>query len=317
MIEDNAEPWPRLVLDEWLPTLETLRRWVQIVGKTRLRLAPFENHWWHCALYATTRGLTTSPMPYGGGTVEIAFDFLHDRLVFDTSAGDTRELMLTTMSVADFYEAYCALLAELGVHVRIGASPNEIPDATPFALDHDHQSYDGAAVCRWWTALSHADRLLKQFRGRFGGKCSPSHFWFGGFDLACTRFSGRPAPTHSGAGIPNCPVGVMIEAYSRECISAGFWPGTSGTPVAEAAFYAYAYPEPIGCPVAPIGPPQAYYHTEMREWILPYESVRTAADPNGMVLEFLERTYHVAASLGNWDVAAFRVQQPQPSALRS
>ncbi|HEU4994429.1 MAG TPA: DUF5996 family protein [Gemmatimonadaceae bacterium] len=309
--------WPALHLDDWLATYETLRRWTQIVGKTRLRLAPFVNHWWNVTLYVSARGLTTSVMPYDGGAVEIEFDFLADRLRARTSGGDTRLLRLEDgKSVAEFYDEYRAMLAALDVHVRIVAKPNEIEDATAFAEDEKHAAYDGDAVRRWWSALVEADRLLKRFRSGFVGKCSPSHFWWGGFDLACTRFSGRTAPPYQGT-IPNCPPYVMLEAYSHECISAGWWPGTAGAPVTEPAFYAYAYPEPAGCNVAPITPRAAYYHQEMHEWILPYDAVRRAPDPDAAVLEFLESTYAVAAKLGNWDVAALRSPRGAQSAARS
>jgi hypothetical protein len=296
---------PPLALDEWLPTYATLHRWTQIVGKTRLWLAPFENHWWHCTLYVTARGLTTSPMPYRGGVVEIEFDFLNDLLLAETSGGESRRMALETRSVADFFQEYRSMLTGLGVDVRMVPTPNEIPDATAFDGDHAHATYDGDAARRCWHALTQADRLLKRFRGGFAGKCSPSHFWWGAFDIACTRFSGRPAPAYQGK-VPNCPDFVMREAYSHECISAGWWPGSVGSPVTEAAFYAYAYPEPPGCNVAPIGPSAAYYHQEMREWILPYDAVRAASDPDAMVMEVLESTYATAATLGGWDVAALR-----------
>jgi hypothetical protein len=297
--------WPELSLTGWLPTYETLHRWIQIVGKTRLALAPFENHWWHCTLYVSARGLTTSAMPFSGGNVEVEFDFLNDRLELRTSAGDVRTLVLESKSVAEFYDEYRAMLRAAGVDASIHPAPNEVVDATPFPDDREHASYDGGAVRRWWRALSDANRALEEFRGSFAGKCSPSHFWWGGFDLACTRFSGRRAPQHPG-GIPNCPPYVMHEAYSHECISAGWWPGTPNSPVAEAAFYAYAYPEPPGCNMARIDPPVAEYNATMREWILPYDAVRTSREPGRMVAEFLESTYNVAASLGDWDRAALR-----------
>jgi hypothetical protein len=313
---DEAEDaWPALPLKEWQPTYATLHRWTQIVGKTRLWLAPFENHWWHCALYVTAHGLTTLAMPYRGGVVEVEFDFLSDLLLARTSAGETRRLRLKSKSVADFYREYRAMLAALDVDVRITPTPNEVFDATPFPDDHANATFDGDATRRWWRALMQADRILKRFRGGFAGKCSPSHFWWGGFDLACTRFSGRPAPPHPG-GAPNCPNYVMREAYSHECISAGWWPGTAGTPVAEPAFYAYAYPEPPGCNVAPIAPAAAFYHEEMREWILPHDAMRTAANPEAMVMEFLETTYDAAATLGGWDVAALRSSGGVPPADR-
>ena len=308
----NLDLWPALPLEEWLPTCTTLHRWTQIVGKTRLGLAPFQNHWWHCTLYVTARGLTTSPMPYRNGVVEIQFDFLSDLLLAQTSSGDTRSLPLPGRSVADFYREYRAMLATLDVDVHITPTPNELTDATPFPNDREHATYDGIATRRWWQALTQADRVLKQFRGDFAGKCSPSHFWWGGFDLACTRFSGWPAPPHPG-GIPNTPDYVMVEAYSRECISAGWWPGTAGSSVAEPAFYAYAYPEPAGCPTAPIKPSAGYYDQPMRLWILPYDAVRSADDPDALILEFLQSTYDTAATLGGWDAAALRSSRGEHS----
>jgi hypothetical protein len=304
----SSDRWPELPLNEWLPTYRTLHRWTQIVGKTRLTSAPFENHWWNAALYVTPRGLTTSAMPYRGGVFSVDFDFQDDRLIAATSNGETRQLELENKSVADFYREYRGMLETLDIDLHIVAVPNEISDATPFAADDQHATYDGDAVRRWWQALIGADRLLRQFRGAFSGKSSPSHFWWGAFDLACTRFSGRIAPKHPG-GVPNCPDWVMTEAYSHECISAGFWPGTAESPVAEAAFYAYAYPEPDGCSMARIRPDAAYYSMEMREWILPYEAVRTSRDPDAMILEFLESTYEAAALLAKWDMKSLQSEQ--------
>ncbi|MGH7617651.1 MAG: DUF5996 family protein [Gemmatimonadaceae bacterium] len=301
----TADGWPVLALEDWLPTYETLHRWAQIVGKTRLGLAPHQNHWWQCALYVSARGLTTSAMPYPGGNVEMELDVLDDVLRARTSTGATAQIRLESKSVAEFYREYREMLDALGVDVRIVPTPNEIADATPFPEDRVHSTYDGDAVRRWWRALTSVDHIFERFRGEFIGKCSPSHFWWGGFDLACTRFSGRPAPPHPG-GIPNCPNYVMLEAYSHECISAGWWPGTAGAPVAEPAFYAYAYPEPPGCMDAPIAPRAAFYHTDLREWILPYAAVRTAADPDALVMEFLESTYQAAATRGGWNVSALR-----------
>ena len=300
--------WPALSLDDWLPTYSTLHRWTQIVGKTRLRLAPFENHWWHTALYVTARGLTTSPMPYHDGVVEIEFDFQGDRLLARTSNGETRHLRLEHKAVADFYHEYQAMLAALDITVPIAPAPNETSDATPFYEDRTHATYDGDAARRCWHVLLQADRVLKRFRSGFAGKCSPTHFWWGGFDIACTRFSGRPAPDYQGV-VPNCPAYVMREAYSHECISAGWWPGTPGSPVAEPAFYAYAYPVPPGCDAAAIGPAAAFYHQDMGEWILPYDSVRNARRPEAMVWEFFESTYKAAAKLAGWDVEALRSSQ--------
>jgi hypothetical protein len=299
----SESAWPLWVGDRWQSTYETLHRWAQIVGKTRLALSPPENHWWHTALYVTTRGLTTSPMPSGDVTVSVDFDFVADALIMQVSDGRAATLALRPRSVADYYGEYRDALSALDVSVHLVGSPNEVIDATPFAEDVQHASYDGAAAREWWQALTNADRALKEFRGQFTGKCSPSHFWWGGFDLACTRFSGRRAPRHPG-GVPNCPDWVMHEAYSRECISSGWWPGTPGSSVPEPAFYCYAYPEPAGCASAQIWPAAARYDGEMREWILPYEAVRRSSDPFGMVSEFLQSTYSTAASLANWDAAA-------------
>jgi hypothetical protein len=271
-----------------------------MVGKTRLALAPMQNHWWQVALYVTARGLGTSPMPYAQGNVELEFDFLDHRLVARTDAGATRSIPLAARAVADFYRDYRELLAGLGVAAKIWPVPQEMADTTRFSADREHASYDPDAAQRCWRILAHADRVLKQFRGRFLGKSSPSHFWWGGFDLSCTRFSGRPAPQHPG-GIPHLADRVTREAYSHECISAGWWPGSVGGPVAEPAFYAYAYPEPAGCPDAPVRPAATSYHMGMREWILPYESVRVARDPEGALLEFFQSTYEAAADRGGWD----------------
>jgi len=246
--------WPPLSLDEWRATYATLHLWTQIVGKTRLTLAPMQNHWWQVALYVTSRGLGTSPVPYRERTFEVDFDFLDHRLIARTSDGATRTLPLVARSVADFYREYLALLRSLDLDVRIRAVPTEIAEAIPFLDDRAHASYDADAAQRCWRVLVQADRVLKAFRGRFLGKCSPVHFWWGSFDLACTRFSGRRAPPHPG-GIPNVPDYVTREAYSHECISAGWWPG--GGAVAAPAFYAYAYPEPPGCPEAPVRPAAA------------------------------------------------------------
>jgi len=315
----SAAVWPRLTLDDWAATQTTLQRWTQIVGKTRLALAPMQNHWWQVVLYVTDRGLTTSPIPYDDGrTFDVSFDLTSHKLVVRTSEGDVRSLPLVAQSVADFYASYKGLLESLGIEVKIFPRPVEMPDATRFTEDREHASYDADAVHRWWRALANSDRVLKEFRGRFLGKSSPSHFWWGGFDIACTRFSGRPAPLHPG-GVPNCPDYVMHEAYSHECISAGFWPGNVGGPVTEPSYYAYSYPEPAGCDVAPIRPEGAYYHMGMREWILPYESVRNSTDPERTVLEFLQSTYEVAANLAKWDRESLERPlnwTPPPSAAR-
>jgi len=294
----TAGAWPPLPLDGWRDTYATIHRLTQMVGKTRLALCPFENHWWHCALYVTSRGLSTSPMPVGGGrTCEITFDFVDHRLVAFCSDGEARAIPLTARSVSQFFLDYLAMLRELGVEAHIRPVPSEIPDAVPF-LDDAHAAYDPDAARRCWQVLVQVDSAMKRFRGYFLGKSSPVHFWWGAFDLACTRFSGRTAPRHPG-GIPNLPDYVAVEGYSHECISAGWWPG--GGAVDGPAFYAYAYPEPAGCPQAAVRPAQAYYHPVLHEWVLPYDVVRTAADPDAVLQEFLQSTYAAAANLGGWD----------------
>jgi hypothetical protein len=301
--ERNTESWPRLSLEEWSATQATLHRWTQIVGKTRLALSPMQNHWWQVALYVTARGLTTSPIPSGGETFEIDFDFIDHALMIRTNEGETGIVPLVARTVADFYADYMSVLRSLGIDLTISPRPVELADTTPFPDDSAHASYEPDAAQRCWQVLVHADRALKEFRGKFMGKSSPSHFWWGAFDISCTRFSGRPAPRHPG-GIPNTPDSVTREAYSHECISAGWWPGTVGSPVAEPAFYAYSYPEPAGCDVAPIQPASAYYHPEMHEWILPYESVRASPTPEGDLKEFFQSTYEAAADRAKWDRSA-------------
>jgi hypothetical protein len=292
---------PALPLGSWRDTCVTLHMWTQIVGKTRLALAPPENHWWHIALYVTPRGLTTSAMPHGTRTFAADFDFLDHQLYLRTSDGATRAVPLAPRSVADFYAEYLEALRSLGLEVRIRPVPVEVEVAIPFPDDREHAAYDAEAVSRWWRIIVQADRVLKRFRGRFLGKASPVHFFWGSFDLAATRFSGRRAPPHPG-GAPNCPNYVMTEAYSHECSSVGLWPG--GGPVAEATFYAYAYPEPPGYAAGPVRPAGAGYSAEMREFVMPYEAVRSAADPDAALLDFCQSTYEIAADRGRWDRAA-------------
>jgi len=296
----HDRPWPPLPrLAEWADTQATLHRWLQIVGKIRLALAPPVNHWWHVTLLTTARGLTTTPMPSGdGGAFEIELDFIDHACRLQTGDGRLREIALAPKSVAAFYREMMAALAELGVRVRIWPMPVEIPGETR-RLDQDdaHRSYDVDAVERWWRALASTDAVLKQFRGGFLGKCSPVHFFWGGFDLAVTRFSGRRAPERPGADR------VTREAYSHEVSSAGFWPGSG--PVQEASFYAYAAPAPEGFGTRPVRPAPAYYTPEFGgEFLLRYEDVRTSSSPRAALLEFLESTYDAAASLGRWDRAA-------------
>ena len=293
-------PWPSLPLAEWKDTLDTLQRWVQMVGKTRLALAPPVNHSWHVTLYFTARGLGTPPMPYGEGTLEVEFDFIDHQLLLRTGDGETRPLALRPRTVADFYREYTSLLQSLGRVVPMRPIPSEMGDTLPFPEDTQHRSYDPDATGRCWRILSQANQVFSEFRGRFIGKCSPVHFFWGAFDLACTRFSGRPAPTHPG-GVPNLPDRVVREAYSHECISAGWWPG--GGPILEPVFYSYAYPEPKGFAEARVRPAEAYYSTELREFVLPYEAVRKAERPEQTLLDFLQSTYEAGAVLGGWDRA--------------
>jgi hypothetical protein len=292
--------WPSLPLAQWNDTRDTLHRWLQVIGKTRLALSPPINHWWHVALYPTARGLTTSPMAYDSRLLEVELDFVDHDLLVRTGDGVTRAMPLVPQSVADFYREYTSVLESLGVHVRIRPVPSEMEDELPFTEDRQHRSYDRDAATRCWIILSQSSRVIQQFRGRFIGKCSPVHVFWGGFDLACTRFSGRRAPVHPG-GVPHLPDRVVREAYSHECISAGWWPGTPGGPVAEPAFYAYSYAEPPGFAEARVRPDAAYYSPDLKEFILPYEAVRTAARPDELLLDFLQTTYEAGADLAGWD----------------
>jgi hypothetical protein len=296
-----TDAWPALPLESWRETYATLHMWTQIVGKTRLALAPMENHWWQVALYVTERGLTTSSMPAGDRTFAVEFDFLEHHLSVRASDGVARTLALAPRSVADFYADYLELLRSHGLEVKIWPVPVEVESSIRFPEDRTHASYDAESATRLWRLLVRADRVLKRFRGRFLGKASPVHFFWGSFDLAATRFSGRRAPPHPG-GAPNLGHWVMQEAYSHECSSVGFWPG--GGPIPEPVFYAYAYPEPEGFRSCPIKPGAARYSEEMREFVLPYEAVRTAASPDEALLDFAQTTYAAAADRGNWDRAA-------------
>jgi hypothetical protein len=290
--------WPELPLDEWQDTQATLHRWLQIVGKTRLKLAPYINHYWHVTLYLTARGLTTSPMPYGVRTFEVELDFIDHQLLLRTDDGETRSLPLIPRTVADFYREYLALLRSLGFEVQVWPVPNELEDALPFPDDRKHREYDPEYANRCWRILSQSHRVLSSFRGRFIGKCSPAHFFWGAFDLACTRFSGKTAPLHPG-GVTHLPDRVAQESYSHECISAGWWPG--GGQLQEPAYYAYCYPEPAGFAAATVAPKSAYYHPGLKEFVLPYEAVRNARRPDDVLLEFFQTTYDAGAELGGWD----------------
>ena len=286
---------PELVYDDWAATAQTLHLWTQVIGKLRMALTPPVNHWWHVPLYVSPRGLTTTAMPYGGRTVEIAFDFIDHRLDIRCSDGAFEYLSLQPMSVAAFYREVMAALDRLGVRVRIWTMPCEIAGAVPFEADEEHASYDAQAAQRFWRVLVQADRVMKAFRGRFIGKASPTHFFWGSFDLAVTRFSGRRAPPHPGSEL--APTSVSLEAYSHEVSSCGFWPGAAGAP---AMFYAYAYPQPPGFAHAPVRPRAAHWDSALGEFVLPYEAMRTARSPDGALLDFLQSTYEAAADLAHW-----------------
>lgn len=292
--------WPSLPLESWRDTYATLHMWTQIVGKTRLARAPMQNHWWQVALYLTERGLTTSAIPAGDRSFAVEFDLLDHHLSIRVSDGENRTLPLAARPVADFYTDYMGLLRSLGLEAKIWPVPVEVEGAIRFPDDRTHATYVAESATRVWRLLSQADRVLKRFRGRYLGKASPVHFFWGSFDLAATRFSGRRAPPHPG-GAPNLGDWVMQEAYSHECCSVGFWPG--GGPIPEPVFYAYAYPEPEGFRSYSIKPGAARYNDAMREFVLPYEAVRTAASPDEALLDFAQSTYVAAADRGNWDRA--------------
>lgn len=299
--------WPSLPLEQWQDTYATLHLWTQIVGKIRLKQTAWINHSWHVTLYLTSRGLTTSTIPFGTRTFQVDFDFLDHQLRLQTDDGRVRVLPLKPQTVAEFYRTLFAELASLGIDTKIYAKPNEIAEAIPFAQDETHRSYDAEYAQRFWHALVQTERVLKTFRARFIGKCSPVHYFWGGCDLAVTRFSGRPAPPHPG-GIPNLPDWVTREAYSHEVSSCGFWPG--GGPAPYPLFYAYAYPEPTGFAQAAVRTHGAFYSPDLREFILPYDEVRNARAPDDMLLEFLQSTYETAANLGRWDRAALEQSGP-------
>lgn len=298
---DRGEIWPGLPLDAWRDTYATLHMWSQVIGKIRLACAPMINHWWQVPLYVTARGLTTSPIPYGTRTFQIDFDFVTHRLVIETSQGAERTFELDSYSVAEFYERAMAAMSELGLDVKIWTHPVEVELSIPFEQDRQHATYDPEYANRVWRILVQADRVLHEFRSGFLGKASPVHFFWGGFDLAITFFSGRRAPPHPG-GVPNVANWVNQEAYSHECSSSGFWPGSGA--IQEPAFYAYAYPEPDGYGEYSVQPEQAFYSPEMRLFILRYDDVRSAADPDAALLAFLRSTYAAAADLAGWDRAA-------------
>jgi hypothetical protein len=294
----RSEIWPSLPLQAWSDTCATLHMWMQIVGKIRLAQCPWVNHSWHVTLYVTARGLTTLPIPYGTRTFQIDFDFIDHLLTIQSSDGSMGSFPLQPQSVAAFYTRLMEEMGRLDLHVSVHKKPNEVPDAIAFDQDEAHAAYDREYANRFWRILVQADRVLKKFRARFIGKCSPVHFFWGAPDLAVTRFSGRRAPEHPG-GIPNLPDRVTREAYSHEVSSCGFWPG--GGPIPYPAFYSYAYPEPIGFSQAPVKPDAAFYSTDLREFILAYDTVRLSESPDDTLLDFLQTTYEGAANLAKWD----------------
>ncbi len=297
---DGADgSWPELPWREWQPTRTTLHMWTQVVGKVRMALAPPLNHWWHVTLYVTARGLTTGAIPYGRRHFQIDFDFLDHRLDVVDSGGRSFTMPLEPKSVARFYREFMAGLRDLDIDVRIWPVPVEVAESIPFETDERHAAYDAGHAQMLWRGLVAADRVMKAYQTGFLGKASPVHFFWGGFDLATTRFSGRLAPLHPG-GAPNCATWVMEEAYSREEISIGWWP-TSDDP--GPVFYAYTYPEPAGFPAARIRPAEADYDGRLGEFVLPYEAIRGAPDPDAAVLEFFQSAYEAGADLAGWDRA--------------
>jgi hypothetical protein len=292
---DRSECWPALPLDSWKDTCATLHLWTQMVGKVRLALTPRVNQWWNVPLYVGARGLSTSRIPYGTGGFELRFDFVKHKLVWEANDGAVRTLALQPKTVADFYAEFLLLLRDAGIAVKIWKMPVEIPDPIPFDKDRVHGAYDRMAVEKFWRILQTVDAVLQEFRARFTGKCSPVHFFWGSFDLAVTRFSGRPAPERPGANT------ITREAYWQEVSSVGFWPG-SGT-VRDAAFYSYMAPAPQGFSAAQVRPPAAFYDQNVGEFLLMYDEVRRAADPRAALLEFCQSTYEAGASLAHWDRA--------------
>ena len=298
----SQDIWPELPFADWTDTLATLHLWTQIVGKVRLELSPWVNHSWQATLYVTACGLTTSPIPHGGNTFQIDFDFVDHRLLITTSNGLTAALQLRAQTVADFHRDLIGTLASLGIGVSIHPMPNEIEDPIPFPEDVVHSSYEPEHVHLFWRALVQSTRVFEAFRARFIGKCSPVHLFWGSFDLAVTRFSGRAAPSHPG-GIPYLPDVVTAEAYSKEVSSCGFWAGNAGAP--DPVFYSYAYPAPQGFSEHPVSPDAAFWLADLGEFVLPYEAVRSSEDPDSTLTAFLESTYGAAADLADWDRADF------------
>ena len=309
-----AERWPELSYTAWKNTRDTLHLWTQVVGKVRLTLTPWLNHSWHVALYVTARGLTTSPIPWRGGGFQIDFDFIDHVLWVRLSEGQFRQVMLKPMSVAEFYEDVMIALRELGIEAPITTMPCEIADCIPFDQDTVHAAYDADYAHRFWRVLLAASEVFAHFRTGFIGKASPVHFFWGSFDLAVTRFSGRPAPRHPG-GVPHLPNSVVQEAYSDEVSSAGFWPGGGG-PIDYAAFYSYAYPAPEDFATAKVKPASAFFSKELGEFLLPYDVVRKASNPDAALMEFLQSTYDAAAVCGKWDRDALECGLGAPGKVR-
>jgi hypothetical protein len=301
------EFWPALPFAEWKETAVMLHMWTQIIGKIRLAQTPWVNHSWHVTLYVTSRGLTTSPIPHSLSTFEIVFDFIDHQLRIEKSNGARRTIELKPRSVAEFYRMVMDAIGDLDLTVTINTMPNEIENPIPFDQDEEHRSYDREYANRFWRVLVQADRVFKEFRSRFCGKCSPVHFFWGSFDLAVTRFSGRQAPPHPG-GVPHLPDEITREAYSQEVSSLGFWPGNTAAPTP--IFYSYAYPEPAGFADAKIQPETASYQPKLREFVLPYDAVRAAESPDEVLLDFAQSAYDAVSKLGRWDRTALEEVKP-------
>lgn len=295
----TSSQWPAIPVAAWQDTRDTLQLWTQIVGKVRMVNTPLMNHWWNIPLYVTARGLTTSLIPYRDRAFEVQFDFIDHRLDISVINGEVRSMTLEPRSVADFYAEFMRCLDELQLSTAIWTMPVEIPDAIPFDVDNQHASFDAERVHDFWLALVEMTRVFEVFRSQFVGKVSPVHLFWGALDLAVTRFSGRVAPLHPG-GAPNCGPFVMHEAYSHEVSSAGYWPGGDG----EGVFYSYAYPEPAGYRAASVQPADAHYDDDLQEFVLPYSTVRTADDPDAVLLHFLQSSYEAAANTAEWDRSA-------------
>src|SRR5579859_1854248 len=299
---DDGDVWPALPYAEWQPSLATLHMWTQIVGKVKLELTPFLNEWWNITFAVTARGLTTSTIPFGQRMFQVDFDFIDHRLDVQVTDGSSRSMPLAAQSVADFYRGFMANLASLGIEVKINTHPVEVENGIRFEQDRVHASYDPRYVRRWWQILVGVTRVLGRYRSPFVGKSSPVQFWWGSFDISSTRFSGRPAPHR------DWPARWMALGAQQEQAAAGFWPGNDKLP--EPAFVAYTYPEPPGCRTAAVEPSAAYFHPDLAEFILPYEKVRLAADPEQMILDFYRTTYDIGATLAGWDRAALERSDP-------